>query len=293
MRRVLVQPGVNRMIKGVVRPVARFLPTDVLWRLPVVGVVEVRPPSWPFPPILMANDGSDHVASMLFWRGADGWEPTTIRLFLGLTSPGSTVLDIGANSGLFSLLAGRRDPSVRVHAIEPVPRVLERLRGNVALNRLTNVACYHLACGDVTGPVTLHVPTDEVTPMMASLRPGWSTGSSVEERVECTTVDDFVRSVGERRVDVIKVDAEGSEDAVLRGAAGTIGEHRPFIFCEVLNRGGLADAITETLAGHDYAFFSLGETDLASARPSGAGPTTTRTTTTSSPTARGLPSSSG
>src|SRR5438093_4744193 len=92
---------VNRSLTRLVRPLARFLPTGVLWRLPVVGVVEVSPPGRSTGAILMANDGSDHVASMLFWRGIEGWEPMTIQLFLDLLTSGSTVIDVGANTGLF------------------------------------------------------------------------------------------------------------------------------------------------------------------------------------------------
>ncbi len=258
MNRVATHPAVNRWLRRVIRPAARFLPTEVLWHVPVVSVVEVRPPSWPVAPVLMANDGSDHVASMLYWRGLDGWEPMTVGLLLELTSPGATVIDVGANTGLFSLLAARRHPGVRVHAIEPAPRVFERLQFNVALNGLPNVACHQLACGEVCGRVTLYVPAGEESPMMASLVPGWSPGRVVEEGVACTTLDAFVESAGEGRVDVIKIDAEGSEDAILRGAERTIRVHRPFIFCEVLDRGELAEAITATLTRHDYCFIALG-----------------------------------
>jgi FkbM family methyltransferase len=220
----------------------------------------VSPPGWSPPPVLMANNGSDHVASMLFWRGVAGWEPTTVRLFLGLLGSRSTVIDVGANSGLFSLLAARHDPTVRVHALEPVGRVFALLETNVALNGLSAVTCHRVACGDAAGRVTMHVPADDPVPMMASLVDGWCPGSHLTEEVDCVTVDSLVDlgGTGSRRVDVIKVDAEGSEDAVLRGAATTLERHRPFIFCEVLARGGLEAAVTEALSDHDYCFFALG-----------------------------------
>ena len=104
----------------------------------------------------------------------------------------------------------------------------------------------------------MHVATDEPVPMMASLLPGWCGGPRDEEHVTCVTIDDLVTETGTERVDVVKIDAEGSEDAVVRGARTTLQQHRPFIFCEVLDRRDLGPALTDELAHHDYCFFRLG-----------------------------------
>jgi FkbM family methyltransferase len=240
------------------RPLARFLAQDTLLRVPVVGLVEVRLPGDTLPPVFMRNDGEDRIASMLYWRGLEGWEPATIRTFLRLISPGSTVIDVGANSGLFALLAARLHPTVRVHAVEPVRRVFSRLEANVALNGLGNVTCHRLACSDGCGPATLHVPTGEPVPVMASLVPGWCDGGSTEEAVECVTVDDLVASSDVGRCDVVKIDAEGSEDAVLRGAGRTLDEHHPFVLAEVLGRSGLGESVAAAVATRSYCFYRLG-----------------------------------
>ncbi|HVL06203.1 MAG TPA: FkbM family methyltransferase [Acidimicrobiales bacterium] len=252
--RLLRRPLVSRCVTRAVRPLAPFLGQDALMHLPVAGVVEVCPPGTDGPAILMGNDGNDRIAAMLFWRrGVDGREPTTIRTFLRLVSPGSTVLDVGANSGLFSLLAARRHPTVTVHAIEPVARVFSVLESNVALNGLSNVTCHRMACSDRSGTATLHVPAGEAVPVMASLLAGWPDTPAREEQVACTTIDELGVEA-----DVVKIDAEGSEDAVLRGARATLAEQRPFVLAEVLGRPGLAGSVTAALAEHDYRFFRLG-----------------------------------
>ena len=265
MHGLLRRPIVNRCVTRAIRPLAPFLSQDALMHVPVVGVVEVRPSGPDGPAILMGNDGDDRIASMLFWRrGVDGWEPTTIRTFLRLVSPGATVLDVGANSGLFSLLAARSDPAVTVHAVEPVARVFSVLESNVALNGLPNVTCHRLACSDRSGPATLHVPAGEAVPVMASLVAGWADTAATGEPVECTTVDGLVAGEAIDRVDVVKIDAEGSEDAVLRGARATLEEHRPFVLAEVLGRPGLGASVTAALAEHDYRFFRVGPNGLTS-----------------------------
>jgi FkbM family methyltransferase len=268
MNNPLLQPRINRPFTRLVRPLARFLPTEVLWHLPVVGPVEIALPEAPETSVVMLNPGNDRVASMLFWRGGvEGWEPTTIRLFLGLVRPGSTVLDVGANTGLFSLLAARREAAALVHALEPVSRVFRVLEGNIAANGLENVTCHRLACGEKAGRMTIHVPEDEAIPMMASLVAGWSVGRQRLEEVECVTVDGLVEEIRATRVDVLKIDAEGSEDGVLRGARTTLEQHRPFVFCEVLDRRDLGSRVMEALHGLDYRFFALS--------PSGVRPSAT------------------
>ncbi|MDQ4132769.1 MAG: FkbM family methyltransferase [Actinomycetota bacterium] len=271
MNRLLTSPLVNRPLARAVRPLARFLSTDVLWRLPVVGTIEVQPEGWMGPPVLMATDGSDRVASMLYWRGSDGWEPATVRLFLRLAGCGSTALDIGAHSGLFSLLAARHHPQLRVHAVEPLARAVALLESNVALNRLTNVTCHRLACGAVSGRSQLHVPDEGAMTMMASLVAGWS-DAAVTEEVECVTLDDLVEATAASDIGVIKLDAEGSEADVLGGAARTLDDHRPFILCEVLDRSGLGERITATLTERNYRFFTIGRDRLWSCQQiTGAG----------------------
>ena len=257
MNNLLLHPRVNRPFVRAVRPVARFLPTRVLWHLPVVGPVAVAVPGQPGAAVAMINPGTDRVASMLFWRGLDGWEPTTIRLFLGLLRPDSTVLDVGANTGVFSLLAARRQPAARVHAVEPVARVFSLLERNVAANGLANITCHRLACGDASGPVTIHVPQGDTIPMLASLVPNWSAGRHRREDVECVTVDGLCQSMALDRLDILKIDAEGSEDAVLRGAAATLDRRRPFVFCEVLDRRDLGPEVVRAVSEHDYRFFGL------------------------------------
>lgn len=254
MRRLLSRPAVNRPLTSALRPIVRGLSQDVLMHMPVVRDVEVRPPGCD--PVLLASDGSDAIAAMLFWRGWEGWEPTTLCLLSALVAPGATVVDVGANTGLFAVLAGRCDPTVRVHAFEPVGRVFARLEANVARNRLANVACHRLAVSETSGSAVLRVPRGDAVPMMASLVAGW-TDDVESETVDCVTLDGFVDTSGVARVDVLKIDAEGSEEAVLRGGARTIAGDRPFVICEVLTRTDQSKALTSLLGGHGYRFFAI------------------------------------
>ena len=256
LRRILAHSSVNRAMTSAVRPWAHSLSPRTLLRMPVARIVEVQSPFCDAP-VLLDAAGADPIASLLYWRGSAGWEPETLPGFLRLVNSGMTVLDVGANTGLFSLLAARRSPSVTVHAIEPVPRVFAMLESNVARNQLTNVSCHRLALSDEQGTVAMYVPEDDI-PVMSSLLPNWRPGSD-RIHVDAQTLDQFVTRLGLTDVDVIKIDTEGTEHAVLAGAQATLSTQRPFVICEVLSAGNTAGALTERLTAAGYLFFLLSE----------------------------------
>jgi FkbM family methyltransferase len=254
VRHILAHPSVNPAVTAAIRPWAHSLMPSTLLRIPVKRIVEVQSP-YCDGPILLDTAGVDPIASMLYWWGLTGWEPETLPVFLRLIQPGMTVLDVGANTGLFSLLAARRSPTVAVHAVEPVPRVFDMLQANVARNHLANLSCHRLALSDREGSVAMYVPKEEI-PVMASLLPQWRPGSDRID-VEAQTLDRFAADLGIRHVDVLKVDTEGTEHDVLAGAAGILSADRPFVVCEVLTAGNTADALTAQLGAADYVFFLL------------------------------------
>ncbi len=226
----------------------------ILLRVPVARIVEVSSPLCPTPVWLDAG-GVDPIASMLYWHGLSGWEPETLPVFLGLVSEGMTVVDVGANTGVFSLLAARRSPTVSVHAVEPVPRVYDRLQANVARNGLSNITSHRLALSDCDGVVPMYVPDDDI-PVMASLLPEWRPGSDLID-VQACTLDQFMADRHLASVDIIKIDTEGTENTVLAGATKTIRSSKPFVFCEVLEAGDTAEELTAMMASADYLFYLL------------------------------------
>lgn len=256
LRRLLAHSHINRAVTAVVKPWARSLSPSTLLRVPVTRVVTVQS-AYCEEPVLLDTAGVDPIASMLYWKGCAGWEPETLPVFLRLINSGDTVLDVGANTGLFSLLAARRSSSVAVHAIEPVPRVFALLQANIARNHLTNISCHRLALSNCEGSLPMYVPEDDI-PVMASLLPDWRPGSDCIA-VDTKTLDQFVTERGITNLGLIKIDTEGTENDVLAGAKTTLSTHRPFVICEVLSAGNTAAALTDQLAAADYLFFLLAE----------------------------------
>jgi FkbM family methyltransferase len=184
------------------------------------------------------------------------WEPHNDRhVFVSHLREGMTVMDVGANWGLYSLLISRAvGPSGKVYAFEPVPEIFARLKEHIALNNATNVIPVPIALSDEKGVAKM------------SVRGGGSSffrhlsNEFVEVQVE--RLDDFVEREGIERVDAIKIDVEGAELKVIRGADKTIRRDKPILMVEIqaatLQAAGTTpEELFETIVSYGYNAFVI------------------------------------
>jgi len=166
------------------------------------------------------------------------FEPATVRRFASAIRPGAVVVDVGAYLGFYTLLAAARaGPSGFVVAVEPDPRALRFLRRNV--RGLTNVNVVAKAASDRSGFACLYENSSD--PSRASL--ARREGNEGEVSVDAWPVDWLLSG---RAVDVVKIDVEGTECAVLRGMRKTLANSRdPAVFIE-LNPRALREAGSST-----------------------------------------------
>lgn len=250
---LLRRPTVNALLRVSLRPFARWLPVRGLCRLPVVGQV-----SAPLPfgeRLRMASDGRDLVASALYWRGLAGYEPETFAVLWQLCGDVAVLFDVGASTGVFTLAAALEDRNRRVFAFEPGPGMSEGLERNIALNGLTNVTAVAAAACDRDGTVDLYVPPGGSLSFGASTLPSFRPGGAPQS-VRALRLDTFARERGIERVDLLKLDAEGAEPAVLAGARALLERDEPWIICEVLH--GLTEAALHAeLDRFGYRYFAI------------------------------------
>src|SRR5262249_32703018 len=96
------------------------------------------------------------IENTLFWDGlSGGWEKMSIALWTKLVSRCRTIFDIGANTGVYSLVAGSLNPEAKIYAVEPVKRVFEKLRHNIELNDL-DISCLEAAISNSDGTATIY-----------------------------------------------------------------------------------------------------------------------------------------
>jgi FkbM family methyltransferase len=152
-----------------------------------------------------------------------------LELGMDLIAPGSRVIDVGANIGVYSLPWAAVNADVTVHCFEPNPAVRSRLARNVALNRLTaRIQLHTEALSDHAGIATLYGSDD-----MSSLNQGVYTGAgqAVPTDVPLARLDD-VLGIDGPPVSLMKIDVQGHELEVLRGADALISHHRPALILE-------------------------------------------------------------
>jgi FkbM family methyltransferase len=156
------------------------------------------------------------------------WEMWLTRLLAARVAPGMCCVDAGAQAGYFTvLMADLVGPGGRVHAIEPLPSNVSLLTTNVALNGFD-------------GRVSIHgAALGRATEGMVALRPSYPgsmnaaavpDGTPDAMRAPAATLD---RLLGDApRLDVLKIDAEGAEHAILEGGEALLHRHRPLLIVE-------------------------------------------------------------
>ncbi len=142
------------------------------------------------------------------YDGVHEWEE--LQFCLRYLRPGDHFVDVGANVGVFSTLVGTRIPGVRLTAVEPFPPVREDLAANLALNDL-DITVVDSAVSDEAGEATFEVLDRDVLNRLAPDSGAGGTGITVA----VTTLDDLV---GADAPALIKIDVEGSELLVMKGA---------------------------------------------------------------------------
>ncbi|MFH1379830.1 MAG: FkbM family methyltransferase [bacterium] len=235
-----------------IRRCSSCIPMDILKKIPVIGKVKLHISD--NIKVYMQNNGDDYIASVIFWRGIQAFEPETIACFIKLLESARTVLDIGANTGLYALIAGIENKERKVYAFEPVPAIFDYLKKNGAANNAHNVLLYQQALTNYNGEITIYIPEGNI-PTEASTRKDFR--KSVQEiRVKALRVDDFVNTENIPKIDLIKIDTEGTEDTVFQGAVNTIKRDKPLIICEVL-KGAVGARLKKLFDPLGYAYIKI------------------------------------
>lgn len=176
------------------------------------------------------------------WYAYWGFQDPSHEALISLCQPGDTVLDIGANIGLTALRMSAVLGNGKVYAFEPDPQNYGRFQAHIRSAKVPNVEGFQCALGSEEGVGNLC--NDEPRNRGCV----WIDTVDAERTssVRVTTVDRFCKRQGLSRVDLIKIDTEGAELAVLRGAGKVIEKWKPRLFVEVddhnLRRAGCSSA---------------------------------------------------
>jgi FkbM family methyltransferase len=223
-------------------------------------ICRMIPPTVEMKGVTLALNQADAIVSGNLALGC--YEVTNLDLFSAKLRPGMTVLDVGANIGLYSAVAARLvGPTGRVIAVEPDHTNCSFLARTVEINGFKNVSIIQKAAGDACKESYLYLCETN----KADHRTHDPTQQRKRVPVSITTIDALLGELGIERVDLLKIDTQGSEALVLAGMQQTLARNRQVdVFMEfwpwgINQAGGSPQALLDAVLAQGFQVHEIGE----------------------------------
>lgn len=218
-------------------------------QMPFHGDVEVN--EYEGGGLVLHTDNDDAVCAQLAWRGE--YQPFAAALWQAMAAAGGTIVDVGAGTGLYALLAARVAPAARIVCFEPVSENGARLRRNAEQNGARNIELIEAAASDFDGQVHLRLQSaDTMLPLKAEI------GAASGRPLQCLRIDDYVARMGCGAVGLARISSDSDAIAVLRGMQQMLAERRPDLLVD-LPAPAAAYAVDAALRRHGYRCYAIGE----------------------------------
>jgi FkbM family methyltransferase len=202
---------------------------------------------------IVVHDTLDLITPYVLAEQRD-WFENEIRFVRRLLQPGGRVIDIGANHGVYTLsMAKALGPGGQVWAFEPASLVAGLLERSLAINGFEHVVVERSAVSDRVGQARLAVSMNSELNTLALD----ASAASATETVPLTTLDDGMARYGWRGIDLVKIDAEGEEDRILRGGSRFLAELSPLVLYEIRAGHDLQLGLVQSFASHGYSSYRL------------------------------------
>ncbi|UYW02098.1 FkbM family methyltransferase [Flavobacterium agricola] len=209
---------------------------------------------------LLRNFNDSYIEKCIFWTGIYGeWEKNSLKIWSEFARSSNYIIDIGANTGVYSLLAKCINEKANVYAFEPVDRINLKLSDNIKRNNY-NIVASNNAISNKNGIATFY-DFDSIHSTTASLiqpKKAKSNHKIIESAVPTIRLDTFVKNNNIPKVDLIKIDVETFEVQVFEGAMETIEQNMPTILVEILNEE-IAKGIEALVNKLGYVFYNIDE----------------------------------
>ena len=196
----------------------------------------------------------------LFWKKLNQcWEKESLLIWQKISQKSEVILDVGANSGTYSLIAKAINPGAQVFAFEPLPRMYKLIEKNNKLNEF-DINILPVAVSNEVGQAIFYdVESINGDVSSASLSKTFiENEKQIPIEVEVIKLSSFIKQQNMEKIDLMKVDVESFEPQVLEGFIPYLDKFRPSMIIEILDdkSGGEIEALVN---GMNYLFFDIDE----------------------------------
>lgn len=199
------------------------------------------------------------VENEIFWAGLEGgWEKVSVSLWVKLCKKAKVIVDVGANTGVYCLIAKALNNNAQVFAFEPVKRVYDKLQYNTGINRF-DIKCFPVALSNYTGKaIVFDTDTEHVYSVTVNKNLYSKNTRTIETQIDTITLAQVIEQNSLTRLDLIKIDVETHEAEVLEGFGVYLRTFRPAMLIEILN-DEVGARVEKLVAGLGYLFFNIDE----------------------------------
>ena len=204
----------------------------------------------------MMHDGTE-IENDFFWKGlTGGWEKISMKYWIQLCRKAKVIIDVGANTGVYSLVAKAVNPNVVVYAFEPLKQMFKKLSDNNDLNQY-DIICVEKGASDRNGSAIIYeTGAEHVAAASLNAETREYGGLNIETEIRITTMDRFIEENNISKIDLVKIDVETHEPNVLEGYRKYLQIHRPDFLIEVLT-ADVAKKIQSIFEGSGYYYFNI------------------------------------
>lgn len=201
------------------------------------------------------------IENEIFWKGIKGgFEKVSVQTWIRLCKDSNYVLDIGANTGLYALIAKTVNPMAKIYAFEPVKRVFDKLMYNCSLNKF-DINCENIAISNFDGTAVIYdTPSEHIYSVTINKNLNPPNQVVIPTEVCTKKLSSFIEKENLQSIDLMKVDVEHHEAEVLEGMEGYLHKFHPSMLIEIVDEE-VAKRIENFLKGMDYLFFDINEQD--------------------------------
>ncbi len=204
---------------------------------------------------------TNYITHVLYYGGCENYEYASI--FKKLITKCEVFFDIGTNTGFYTILGCKANKKLKVTCFEPAIGSLYYLSQSIESNHISDrVKIEPIALSDSSGTIEFNDVTNHKYKNLKYNLAGESSTSQIQTgrpfnkyTVNCITLNDYIEQNQSNKIDLIKIDTEGTEDLILKNASKVLINDKPIIICETLyNR--IESNLDELMKEYGYNFYN-------------------------------------